>query len=151
MSIARNVESSIVVGADTLAPIHLETRTAEQLLEIWHETEEALSCRGWLKPERPISAGGDEGTDARIYWFVESAFGAFEKSRQYSGLCIRSLARHWVDESGGKLMLSASVAEEIAFDKLLRWLGMNREAFANRIMAKFLGFLDLKKREKGTL
>jgi hypothetical protein len=152
MSIARNIEPSIIVGADTLAPIHLETRTAEQLVELWHETEEALSCRGQMKPERGWSAESMQGIDSRVYWFVEYAFGAFVKSKDgYADMPIRAIARHWIDESGGRLVLSQSVAEEIALDKMLRWFGMNREAFANRIMAKFLNFLDLKKQEKGTL
>lgn len=152
MSIARNLEPSIIVGADTLAPIHLETRSAEQLVELWHETEEALSCRGQMKPNTPLKANAVPNADNRIYWFVESVFGAFLKSKDcYADLPIRAIARHWVDESGGRLLLSNAPLSEIAMDKMLRWLGMNRESFANRIMAKFLNFLDLKKQEKGTL
>lgn len=60
-----------------LAPIHLETRSAEQLVELWHEAEEALSCRGQLRPNTPLKASARSNADNRIYWFVEHVFGAF--------------------------------------------------------------------------
>ena len=105
-----------------------------------------------MRPNTPLKTDAVSNADSRVYWFVESAFGAFIKSKEgYADMPIRAIARHWIDESGGRLVLSQSVAEEIALDKMLRWFGMNREAFANRIMAKFLNFLDQKKQEKGTL
>lgn len=135
-----------------LAPIDLTARTAEQLLAFWHETEEAMSCRGFMRPETPIKAPSRHGEDRRIYVWVEAEIFAYGRAHQHlDGLNLRAIARHWLDESGGVLVLSKSVSESVALDRILRWLGMTRETFANRIMAGLISHIDKKKNEKGLL
>lgn len=135
-----------------LAPIDLTVRTAEQLLAFWHEIEEAMSCRGWMRPETKFSAATDPGDDRRIYFWVESEIAAYAKDNpNLMGLDLRSVARYWLDESGTTLVLGKTLNEAIAIDKALRWLRLTRDSFANRIMSGLISHIDKKKNEKGLL
>lgn len=135
--------------APSLPTIHLETRTAEQLLLMWRETELALCARGFIRPISGIKSSLKmPGIDSRIYMFVDQCFLSFKSAQD---LDVKSLARNWCDKSNELPVLTRDMKDAAAMDQLLRWLGTDRFGFMRKIVAGLLTHIDGERLRRQTL
>lgn len=133
------------------APVDLTKLSPQDLLWKWCETEELLGTRGSVFPNKFSPASAEGNLDTRVHDWVQKQVAAHQRERRLQGLNLFRLVRKRVWKDAGEFRFCEHPAEQQAFDKALRYLGVNRDGLIDSLIGRLCADLAVAARRDRTI